>query len=77
MIQNNNILPVVFSTVILVVLVLINRKIQLSHVKKEISLSDCSTSHKINSFSFLDKFGERGLYLQLEIKDDITQQDTP
>lgn len=33
LIQNNNILPVIFSSAILVVLVLINRKIQLSHVK--------------------------------------------
>lgn len=76
LIQNNNILPVIFSSAILVVLVLINRKIQLTHVKKEISSSESSTSHKINSFSFLDKFGERGLYLQLEIKT-ILRNKTP
>ena len=68
MLQNNNILPVLFSLTILAILVYINQKIQLAHVKKEISSHTNSVTHKINTFSFLDKYGEYGLYLQLELK---------
>lgn len=68
MLQNNNILPIVIALIILGVLVFINQKVQLSYIKREISSSKNPTKHQISTFSFLEKYGECGLYLQLEIK---------
>lgn len=60
--------PYLAAIAILAAMTAINRKIQHAHVWKELSRIDETHLKHISHFSFLDKYGEVGAFLQLEIK---------
>lgn len=66
--DNHNPLPIILAILAIAVLVLINRKVQYVHVMKEIARTEKTRLHRISKFSFLERYGETGQYIQLEIK---------
>ena len=52
----------------LVVLVAINRRLQMANVMREISKTEQTKLHSVSQFAYFDRFGEVGQYLKLEIK---------
>jgi len=68
-IEEGSILPYLSVLGVLAVLVLVNRKIQYAHVMTELSRVEKVVKIKnANSLRFLDRLGELGTYLGLEIK---------
>jgi len=67
-IDGHSIIPVFLSLITVLVLVLINRKIQYVHIMREISRTETTHRHNVSDFSFFDRYGETGQYLKLEIK---------
>lgn len=68
-IDNHNPLPLLASAMLLVLLVVINRKIQYKYVMRELMRTEKTEEVKrVNKFDFLEKYGEIGIFLQLEIK---------
>ena len=67
-IDNHNILPLIGIAAILVIVIAINRKLQYVSVWRELAKTEQTHLHHISRFTFLDKYGETGHYLQLEIK---------
>ena len=63
-----SVLPYLGIFAILVILVMINRRIQYVHIWRELSRTETTKLHSVSRFSFLDRYGEIGQYLQLEIK---------
>ena len=61
-------MPLISIVALLAVLVLINRRIQYTHVRNELIKTEASKKHKVSQMAALDKFGETGLYLKLELK---------
>ena len=53
---------------VLAIVSYINRRIQYIYTWRELSKTDSSTIKNVSSFGFMDKFGEIGEYLKLEIK---------
>ena len=68
LITEQSMIPVITALSVLFVLIFINRHIQYSHIIKELSNTEKTKKHKIRNFSFLEKYGDCGLYIQLEIK---------
>lgn len=69
MITEHNILPLVGALLLTIGIILLNRRIQYTHILNELSSTEKPKKHnKIQRFSFLEKYGECGLYIQLEIK---------
>lgn len=68
LIDYHNPIPIVVTIAVLLLLVFINQRVQYSHIFKELSRTETTHLHKVSRFSFLEKFGEKGLFLQLEIK---------
>ncbi len=66
--EQGNPLPLISIVALLAVLVLINRRIQYTHVRNELIKTEASKKHKVSQMAALDKFGETGLYLKLELK---------
>ena len=62
--------PIVFLCVVAlsILFFFLNRKMQFTYVYEEISKAEKTTLKNVSSFSFLDRFGETGEYLKLEIK---------
>lgn len=63
-----NPLPVVFAAILLVGVTAINRRVQIVHIIRELSRTEKPKVHKITTFAFLEKYGELGQCMQLEIK---------
>ncbi len=66
--DRGNPLPLLGVIALLTALFFINRKIQYSHVWKELAKVEITKLHSVTRFSFLDQYGEIGEYLKLEIK---------
>lgn len=62
--------PLAWLTLIalLVVLFLINREVQYRCVYDELAATETTTMHIVSKFAFLDRFGEVGEYVKLEVK---------
>ncbi|MBQ7472113.1 MAG: hypothetical protein IJS97_06790 [Prevotella sp.] len=67
-VNNGSILPCLGAAILLVVVVLINRKVQYHHIYQEVSKNEKTTLHHVSRFTFLEHYGEIGQYLQIEIK---------
>lgn len=63
-----NPLPVLFAGLLLGGLAWVNQRVQIAHVKRELSRTEKPKVHKVTQFTFLERYGELGQYLQLEIK---------
>jgi hypothetical protein len=70
-ISSGNILPYFIPLAILAGLVYINRKVQFSHIWKELAKVETSKSYNSKHYAFLEKQGDVGQYIQLEIKSTI------
>lgn len=68
LITQHSMIPLASALVLTIGLTLINRQIQYSHIIKELSSTEKTQKHKIRKFSFLEKYGDCGLYIQLEMK---------
>ena len=65
----HNILPVIAATITFIVITSINKKIQCSCVERELVKTERETPvENVKKYTFLDRFGELGAFLQLEIK---------
>lgn len=64
----HNPLPLFLAIALLLLLAYINQRVQYSHVMSELSKTEKTPLHNASKFSFLERYGEKGLYLQLEIK---------
>ncbi len=53
---------------LLLLVLLINRQVQFAHVIGEVSRSSATKLRHVSNYSFLDRFGDIGEYLKLEIK---------
>ena len=67
-ISDGSALPYLGALVLLVVLVAINRRLQMANVMREISKTEQTKLHSVSQFAYFDRFGEVGQYLKLEIK---------
>ncbi|MGI6243079.1 MAG: DUF5687 family protein [Prevotella sp.] len=67
-IESGNLLPHLLAFIALIILVFINRKIQYASVMQELGREKDSKPIKVYSFTTLNKLGELGEYLKLEIK---------
>ena len=68
MISNGNVLVIVGILVLLTLLLVINRKVQYASVYTEISRNEKTKLRHVSQLSSLERFGEVGEYLKLEIK---------
>ena len=60
--------PLAVIALLLVVLVLINRKVQFAHIMAELSQKQSSKPENVIDFSFFSRYGELGEWIKLEIK---------
>ena len=60
-------LPYIAAILLLIVLILINRKLQLNHIITELSKQSKTKTVNSKQYKFLERFGETGSYIQLEI----------
>ncbi len=67
-IGDGSLLPCIGLLLFLGILVMINRKIQYVHVMSELMNKNQKKLKLVNNFSFFERYGEIGHYLQLEIK---------
>lgn len=67
-ISTGSILPYLIPLVLLLLLVFINRKVQFSHIWKELAKVEKTKAYTSKHYAFLEKRGEVGQYIQLEIK---------
>jgi len=67
-ISDGSALPYLGALALLVVLVAINRRLQMANVMREISKTEQTKLHSVSQFAYFDRFGEVGQYLKLEIK---------
>ena len=68
-IDNHNPAALLFPALLLAALIIANRKIQYKYVQKELShVEKKSVVTKVNRFTFLERYGELGTFLQLEVK---------
>lgn len=68
MLDAHNPTPLIAAAATAALLAAVNRKVQYTHIMRELSKTEKARTHKISRFSFLDKYGESGQYMQLEIK---------
>lgn len=69
LLTSGNPLPVCLALVLLCVAALVNRRVQYNHIMSEVSgTKKAPTESRIVRMSFLNRYGEMGQYLQLEIK---------
>ncbi len=68
-IDSHSPLPLLIATAIFAALIAINRRLQYKYVMRELMRSDKAEVVKhVNRFTFLERYGELGTFLQLEIK---------
>ena len=69
LIDKHNPIPLLLSASLLTGLILLNRKIQHKYVMRELSSNiKKETIKKVNKYSFLERYGDIGTFIQLEIK---------
>lgn len=68
MTKGTSILPLLVIFVVTALLVWLNRHLQFLFVYEEISKAEKTTVKHVREFSFLNRFGESGEYLKLEVK---------
>ncbi len=61
-------LPYLVPAALLILLISINRHIQYSHILSELMHLEKTNLRHVNKLSFFERFGQTGLYLQLEVK---------
>lgn len=69
MLDKHNVLPILIAVIALVGITLINRYLQYASIERELMRAEVKKSvKKVNKFAFFEKYGEIGLFMQLEIK---------
>lgn len=68
LVESGSPLPMIVVLAVLAVLVCINRRLQYSHVWAELARVETTKLHSVTHFSFLDRYGDIGEYLKLEVK---------
>lgn len=66
--EEGNALPLVIVLGLLAIVVAINRHLQYKSIWHELSRTEQTKLHNVTRFSFLDRYGEVGQFMQLEIK---------
>lgn len=67
-VERGNPLPILAVLAALTGVMAINRRVQYAHVMAELSRVETTKIKRISSFSFFERYGEVGNYLQLELK---------
>ncbi len=67
-IESGNVLPHLIALTVLVLLVFVNRKLQYNNVMQELGKLGDTAPTKVYDFNILDRLGELGEYLKLEVK---------
>ena len=67
-ITDGSALPYLGALALIVVLVLINRRLQMVNVMRELSKTEQTKLRSVSQFAYFDRFGEVGQYIKLEIK---------
>lgn len=65
MLDKHNVLPIFIAIVVLVGIIAVNRRLQYVSIERELMRTEVK---KVNKFAFFEKYGEIGLFMQLEIK---------
>ena len=65
MLDKHNVLPIFIAIVVLVCITAVNRRLQYVSIERELMRTEVK---KVNRFAFFEKYGEIGLFMQLEIK---------
>lgn len=65
MLDKHNVLPIFIAIVVLVGITAVNRRLQYVSIERELMRTEVK---KVNRFAFFEKYGEIGLFMQLEIK---------
>ncbi len=60
--------PYLIAALLLAITVAVNRKVQYQSIRQELIKEESQKLHHVTQFSALEKYGEIGLFLQLEIK---------
>ena len=68
LIEEHSVLPLLAAAAILILLFTINRRLQYTHIRTELIGHAAKTLHHTTQLRALDKYGEVGEYLKLEIK---------
>lgn len=69
LLNRHNPLPLLLAAIVLAISILVNRKIQSAGIDYELMRSEKKGRiGKVRKFAFLDKYGEIGMFMQLEIK---------
>ena len=69
MLDKHNVLPIFIAIVVLVGITAFNRRLQYVSIERELMRTEVKKSvKKVNRFAFFEKYGEIGLFMQLEIK---------
>lgn len=69
MLDKHNVLPIFIAIVVLVCITAVNRRLQYVSIERELMRTEVKKSvKKVNKFAFFEKYGEIGLFMQLEIK---------
>jgi hypothetical protein len=67
-IAHGNVIPLFVVLICLAVLIFINRRVQLAGALRELTKVNQTKLRTVSNFSVLDRYGQIGMYLQLEIK---------
>ena len=67
-VNNANPLALLGAIVLVCLLAFVNRQVQYHHIFAELSKSETTTLHHVTQMNFLERFGEMGTYLQIEVK---------
>ena len=69
MLDKHNVLPIFIAIVVLVGITAVNRRLQYVSIERELMRTEVKKSvKKVNRFAFFEKYGEIGLFMQLEMK---------
>ena len=60
--------PYLLAAAVLAVVVAINRRVQMASIMAEVTKTEKTTLRSVSRFAFLDRYGEIGQYIKLEIK---------
>lgn len=68
LIEANNPLPYLASILLLIVLIVLNRHIQYTHITSELENTEKTNASTLKKLSLFENYGDVGTYLQLEIQ---------
>ena len=66
--ERGNILIYIGVIALLVVLTLINRRLQYTHVRSELLRKETVKTHNVSQMKYLDRYGEIGMYAKMELR---------